>query len=191
MIESDEDIPRVVGEINERIQALHDYLGDRNVESAKVRFPRGYIRSCASHRDKYSFLPCHTLKSNIAYAKLTSDIYRWLLNRTDLSITAKEMIIKQGIALVASVAETVVKEVLKGQPGGGRKQNFKKRVQTLFDNGVISKKLQDELDWLWDIRNNVHIMLLSEREYQKYELKDYNRAIIAMRNLRVSLGGKP
>lgn len=191
MIKSDDDVPKIVSEINERMQALHDYLGERNIEEAKIKFPRGYIRTCASHRKKYSFLECHTLKSNIAYAKLTSDIYRWLLNRTDISITAKEMIIKQGIALVGSVAETVVKEVLKGKPGGGRKQNFKKKVEKLFDDSVITKELKEELDWLWDTRNNVHIMLLTEREYQKYEMKHYNRAIKAMQNLRVSLGGKP
>lgn len=191
MIKSDEDVPKIVSEINERMQALHDYLGERNIEEAKIKFPRGYIRTCASHRRKYSFLECHTLKSNIAYAKLTSDIYRWLLNRTDISITAKEMIIKQGIALVGSVAETVVKEVLKGQPGGGRKQNFKKKVEKLVEDNVITNELKEELDWLWDTRNNVHIMLLTEREYQKYEMKHYNRAIKAMKNLRVSLGGKP
>ncbi|GAB3378326.1 hypothetical protein NCG89_14650 [Spongiibacter taiwanensis] len=191
MIDSDEDIPKVVSEINERMQALHDYLGDRNLGEAKIRFPRGYIRTCASHRHKYQFLSCHTLKSNIAYAKLTSDIYRWLLNRTDLSITAKEMMIKQGIALVGTVAETVVKEVLKGQPGGGRKQNFKKKVQKLLDDGVINQELQAELEWLWDTRNNVHIMLLTDREYNKYEIKHYNRAIKAMQSLRVALGGLP
>lgn len=191
MINSDEDVPKVVSEINERMQALHNYLGERNIEEAKIKFPRGYIRTCASHRNKYSFLECHTLKSNIAYAKLTSDIYRWLLNRTDISIIAKEMIIKQGIALVGSVAETVVKEVLKGQPGGGRKQNFKKKIEKLVEDCVITKELQEELNWLWDTRNNVHIMLLTEREYQKYEMKHYNRAIKAMQSLRVSLGGKP
>jgi hypothetical protein len=191
VIESDDDIPKVVGEINERMQALHDYLGERNLDAAKIRFPRGYIRTCASHRSKYRFLTCHTLKSNIAYAKLTSDIYRWLLNRTDLSITAKEMIIKQGIALVGSVAETVVKEVLKGQPGGGRKQNFKKKIQKLVDDDTITQELQAELDWLWDTRNNIHIMLLTDREYNKYEMKHYNRAIKAMQNLRVALGGLP
>lgn len=29
MIKSDNDIPKIVSEINERMQALHDYLGER------------------------------------------------------------------------------------------------------------------------------------------------------------------
>jgi hypothetical protein len=191
MIETDDDIPALVQDISEKIQALHDYLGERELEIARIRFPRGYLRSCATHRKKYSFLECHTLRSNIAYAKMTTDIFRWLLNRTDLSLSAKEMIIKQGIALIASVAETIVKEMLKGKPGGGRKQNFKKKVQKLSDDHIIDEALKMDLEWLWDVRNNVHLMLLSEREYQKYSIKDYNRSVIALKKLRVAFGGEP
>ncbi|GMM73909.1 hypothetical protein [Vibrio alginolyticus] len=189
MITSDEDIPAVVADINEKIQAIQNYLGHRNLDSARIRFPRGYLRSCSTHKQKYPFLESEVLKSNIAYAKMTTDIYQWILNRTDISLTAKEMIIKQGIALLGSVAETIVKEFLKGQPGGGRKQNFKKKVEKLTSDEVISEELQKDLCWLWDTRNGLHLMLLEQKEYNKYSIGDYNRATIILKNLRVALGG--
>ncbi len=191
MIESDADLIKVVAEINERIQAVHDYLGDRNHEQARIRFPRGYLRTCAHHRGKYAFLNDKVLQSNIAYAKMTTDIFRWLLNRTDISLTAKEMLIKQGISIIGAVAESVVKTVLAGRPGGGNKQNFKKRVETLFSTGTITQELKTELEWLWNTRNDVHLMLLDEREYNKYNITHYNRAVRALTGLRVSLGGQP
>ncbi|MGG6261765.1 hypothetical protein ACQ259_16855 [Stutzerimonas stutzeri] len=191
MINTDADLIKTVSEINQRIQAVHDYLGDRNHDNAKIRFPRGYLRTCATHRHKYSFLEDKTLQSNIAYAKMTTDIFRWLLNRTDISMVANEMIIKQGISIIGNIVESIVKEVLRGKPGGGNKQNFKKKVETLVANQEITPELKTELDWLWDVRNNVHLMLLEEREIGKYKIKDYNRAVKALQSLRVALGGKP
>lgn len=191
MIESDADLVRVVAQINEQIQAVHDYLGDRNHDDARIRFPRGYLRTCAHHRSKYGFLNDKVLQRNIAYAKMTTDLFRWMLNRTDISLTAREMLIKQGISIVGIVAESVVKVVLAGKPGGGNKQNFKKRVETLFNSGQITAQTKTELEWLWDTRNDVHLMLLDEPEYKKYDMAQYNRAVRALQNLRVSLGGQP
>lgn len=191
MIESDADLVRVVAQINEQIQEVHDYLGDCNHEDARIRFPRGYLRTCAHHRSKYAFLNDKVLQRNIAYAKMTTDLFRWMLNRTDISLTAREMLIKQGISIVGIVAESVVKVVLAGIPGGGNKQNFKKRVETLFNSGQITAQTKTELEWLWDTRNDVHLMLLDEPEYKKYDMAQYNRAVRALQNLRVSLGGKP
>jgi hypothetical protein len=191
MIKSETDLAHVVNEINERLQAVHDYLGEKNDDQARIRFPRGYLRTCAHHRSKYDFLNDKILQSNIAYAKLTTDIFRWMLNRTDLSLTAKEMLIKQGISIIGGVAEAIIKTVLKGQPGGGNKQNFKKKTEKLYQSGKISQEIQKELEWLWDTRNDVHLMLLEKREYNKYSIKQYNRAVLVLQELRVALGGNP
>jgi len=191
MISNDVGLIAVADEVSEKLQAINDYLGNRNYDGAKIRFPRGYLRSCAHHRSKYCFLSDKTLKSNIAYANMTTDIFRWLLNRTDLALTAKEMIVKQGISLMGSVAETIVKERMKGKPGSGRKQNFGKRVESMRKLHIIDKKLESELCWLWDMRNRIHLMLLTEPEYNKYKIKHYNRAVIALRDLRIALGGMP
>lgn len=191
MIENDTDLMQVVNEINERLQQVQDYLGERNVDKARLRFPRGYLRKCAEHREKYPFIQDKVLKSNIAYAKMTTDIFRWMMNRTDLMLTAKEMIIKQGISIIGAVAESIIKVVLAGQPGGGNKQNFKKKVETLHNTGRINAELKSDLEWLWDVRNDVHLMLLEEKEHNKYKMEHYNRAIKTLIQLRVSLGGKP
>lgn len=190
-ISSEEELFSAVDEVNERLQAVNDYLGADNHESARIRFPRGYLRTCAHHRSKYSFLDDKTLQSNIAYAKMTTDIFRWMLNRTDISMIAREMLIKQGISIVGSVSEAVLKGVFKGLPGGGKRQGFKKRLELLCEGRRIEPRTKDELEWLWDVRNKVHLMLLDEREYNKYTIKDYNRAILALRALRVELGGAP
>ena len=189
MIESDAELIRTISEINEKIQSVNDYLGDRDFDEARLRFPRGYLRSCATHRGKYNFLEDKVLQRNISYAKLTTDIFRWLLNRTDISMVAREMLIKQGISIMGSVAESVVKTVLKGLPGGGNKQNFGKKVETLLLMEKIDEETRDELTWLWDTRGNIHLMLLEEPEYNKYTLEQYNRAVKALARLRVSLGG--
>ena len=191
MINNDSELLNTIEEINTRLQAVNDYLGANEHPKARIRFPRGYLRKCATHRARYSFLNDHTLKSNIAYAKMTTDLFRWFLNRTDLALTAQEMLIKQGISIIGSVAEAVVKEVLKGQRGGGRSQNFNKRVETLHNGGKIDLTTKTELEWLWETRNNVHLMLLEEREFNKYTINDYNRAVIALKSLRVALGGLP
>ncbi len=190
-ISNEEELIVAIDEINERLQAVNDYLGPNNHESARIRFPRGYLRTCAHHRTKYSFLKDKTLQSNIAYAKMTTDIFRWMLNRTDVSLTAREMLIKQGISIMGSVAEAVLKAIFEGRPGGGNKQSFNKRIERLHEQQRLKDKTKAELEWLWDVRNNVHLMLLDEREYNKYSIRDYNRAILALRALRVELGGLP
>lgn len=69
MIESDADLIRVVAEINERLQSVHDYLGDQNHDAARIRFPRGYLRTCAHHRNKYSFLNDKVLQATLRMRK--------------------------------------------------------------------------------------------------------------------------
>jgi len=189
IIKNDEELACVTKKVSELLQAIHNYLGDRNCEEAKIKFPRGYIRKCVNHRKRYSFIKDKTLRSNIAYALLTTDIFRWLLNRTDLAIVAKEMLIKQGIVIFGAIAEAITKYYLRGKPGGGK--SFKKRVEVLQNNGIIDESLRRELEWLWDCRNRIHLMLLNDKEYGHYEIIDYNRAVKALNGLRIALGGKP
>ena len=189
IIRNDKELACVAKKVSELLQAIHDYLGDRNCEEAKIKFPRGYIRKCVHHRKRYAFVKDKTLRSNIAYALLTTDIFRWLLNRTDLAIVAKEMLIKQGIVIFGAIAEAITKDYLKGKPGGGKP--FKKRLEVLQNNGIIDESLRYELEWLWDYRNRIHLMLLSNKEYGHYRIIDYNRAVKALNALRKALGGEP
>lgn len=182
MIENDDDLLSVTQEVGEKLQEIHDYLGERNHVNGTIRFPRGYLRTCVDHRRKYHFITDHTLRSNIAYTLLLTDLFRWLLNRTDISGQAKEMLIKKEISSIGSIMESVTKHYLHGKRGGG--QNYKYRSQALVDEDIIPLELKTEIDWVWDVRNGEHLMLLNQRDWQVYEMSHCNRAIRALHELR-------
>ena len=77
------------------IQRIQDYVGRDFSKSARVRFPRGYLRTAEESRRRVNFLPDMTLRSNIAHRIQLADVQHWILNRTDLSGIAKEMVIKR------------------------------------------------------------------------------------------------
>lgn len=185
MIRSDAELKAIVRRASSDLQDIQIYLGHGNHADAKVAFPRGFIRKAKYFRSRFVFLGDETLKRNIAYTLILSDVYRWLLNRTDISGTAKEMIIKEGICLVGSVCESMTKDVLNGAVG--KKKGYKDRTKYMLDNDIVDAKLKEELDWVWDTRNNEHLFLVEIREHEHYKLADYNRAIKALRNLRDKL----
>lgn len=182
MIENDQQLSDAVTRVSADLQDIQNYLGQNNHQDAKVRFPRGFIRTAAHFRQRFNFLNDEVLKRNVAYTLILSDVYRWLLNRTDISRTAKEMIIKEGICLVGSICESVTKDALTGIVS--KKKGYKDRTKYLRDNGVIDEELKIELDWVWDTRNNEHLFLVEIREHEHYRLADYNRAILALRKVR-------
>lgn len=185
MINNDAELKEIVARVSSDLQAIQNYLGQDNHADAKITFPKGFIRTAAHFRSRFVFLGDETLKRNVAYTLILSDVYRWLLNRTDISRTAKEMIIKEGICLVGSICESVTKDVLNGAVG--KKRGYKDRTQYLLDNDIIDAELKEELDWVWDSRNNEHLFLVEIREHEHYKLADYNRAIKTLRNLRDKL----
>lgn len=185
MINNNAELKEIVARVSADLQAIQNYMRQENHADAKVRFPRGFLRTAAHFRNRFAFLGDETLKRNIAYTLILSDVYRWLLNRTDISRTAKEMIIKEGICLVGSLCESVTKDVLNGAVG--KKRSYKDRTQYLLDNGIIDAELKEELDWVWDTRNNEHLFLVEIREHEHYKLADYNRAIKTLRGLRDKL----
>jgi len=185
MIENDRELLKAVVRVNTDLQAIQNYLGQTNHVNAKIQFPRGFIRTASHFRQRLRFLNDKTLVRNISYALILTDVYRWVLNRTDIAGTAKEMIVKEGICLVGSLCESVTKDVLAGIVG--KKKGYKDRTKYLVDNGIIDEPLQIELDWVWDTRNNEHLFLVEIREHEHYKLSDYNRAIKALRILREKL----
>lgn len=185
MIQNDDQLKTVVARVSTDLQNIQNYLAQENHQDAKIRFPRGFIRTAAHFRQWFIFLNDETLRRNVAYTLILSDVYCWLLNRTDIFGTAKEMIIKEGICLVGSLCESVTKDVLNGVVG--KKKGYKDRTKYLLDNGVIDTGLKTELDWVWDTRNNEHLFLVEILEHKHYKLSDYNRAIKALRQLRNQL----
>jgi hypothetical protein len=87
--------------------------------------------------------------------------------------------------LLGSIIESLTKVYLKGKCGG----NFCKRTAYLKEHGVISEQLQIDIDWLWGIRNNMHLFLLDSSEWQSsdYTITNHNRAVKAFKNLLENL----
>lgn len=186
-INNDAELERVVAEVSEGLAAIQEYLGDRHCEIGKVRFPRGYIRRAATFRDQLWFIRHETIQRNLAYAHLQSDTLRWILNRTSLTGTAREMIIKETVCLAAAVCETITKIVCRQERLCSEKRTFKQRCDTLLGHSAISETTSDELKWLWDFRQHEHIFLAPDWEYGYYKMADCNRAIKTLRSLKREL----
>jgi hypothetical protein len=186
-IRNDDELREAVDEASALIQKIQDYVGRDFTIPAKVRFPRGYLRTAEESRRRVSFLTDATLRSNIAYTIQLADVQHWLLNRTDLSGIAREMVIKLQMFLLGTIIESVTKNYLRGRCGG----NFARRTQYLVDNDLIDSALKSDIDWLWDIRNNMHLFQLNGLEWSStdYTLSNHNRAVRAFRKLIVALGG--
>jgi hypothetical protein len=180
-IQSDEELAQKVVEASALLQEIQDYVGRDFSKSAKIRFPRGYLRTAAEARGRIPFVKDANLRSNVSYTMLLSDVQHWLLVRTDLSGIAKEMIIKLQMFLLGSIIESLTKVYLKGKCGG----NFCRRTAYLKDHGFISEELQTDIDWLWDMRNKMHIFQVDNSEWQSadYTVANHNRAVKAFKSL--------
>jgi hypothetical protein len=83
--------------------------------------------------------------------------------------------------LLGSIIESLTKVYLKGKCGG----NFCRRTAYLKGHGVISEELQTDIDWLWDMRNKMHIFQVDNSEWQSanYTVANHNRAVKAFKSL--------
>lgn len=180
-------IEKLVARIGADLQALENHLKTKGDRRLTIRFPRGYLRTARQFRERYWFIRDAILRRNIAYTLILSDVYRWLLNRTDLWGTAREMIIKEGQCLIGSLCESITKDAARNICG--KKVGFKERTAAMVKNGMIPEALKNDLDELWDWRNREHLFLLDEWEYGKYTLKQYNNSIRTLWALRESLDG--
>lgn len=186
-ITNDTELRDVTEEVGVGLDEIQRYLGTRNHANGKVKFPRGYIRTASSVRTRLWYIRDETVKRNLAYAHMQADVHRWLLNRTDLAGTAKEMIIKELICLMATIAETLTMQVVTQEGICGKNKKFKKRCEALLRHDAISESILDELAWLWDMRQNEHIFLASDWEFGYYKMRDCNRSIKCLHSLKDEL----
>lgn len=180
-----EALQTIVDRIGTDLQVLEDRLRTEGDRRLKIRFPRGYLRKAEFFRDRYWFIHDPNLRRNIAYSLILSDVYRWLLNRTDLWGTAREMIVKEGVCLAGCLCESITKDAARDICG--KNARFKQRTAAMVKHGMISANLKTAIDALWDWRNREHLFLLDEWEYGTYTLKHYNDAIRTLRALREAL----
>ena len=165
-ITNDMELAVAVAQVGVLLQDIQRYAGRNIRNDARVRFPRGYLRTAAQHRAAFDYIDDACLRDNLAYTMILADTVHWLLIRTDIVATAREMLVKLFVFLVATMAESVTKHYLKGHCG----KAYRGRTEYLLESEIISAELRDDLDWLWKLRNNMHLFGLDKPEY----VNDYN-----------------
>lgn len=163
-IETDEELAIAVKKAGVLLQDIQDFCGRKNRSDAKIRFPRGYLRTASEQRNRLKFVQSEDLKANLSYTLILTDSILWLLVRTDIAATAKEMLIKMFIFLGGALMEGILSDYLTGVIG--KQRSFKKRTKYLLENDIISQSLHNDLNWVWDMRNNMHLFLLDGREFE-------------------------
>jgi hypothetical protein len=184
-IRTEEELAAAADLVGRKLQEIQDYLGADSHRAAKVRFPRGFIRTANHFRNRLLFILDRDARDNLAYALILTDVYRWLTNRTDLFGTAREMTFKAGVVLAGSICETMAVNYTTGAIG--RSVRFKPRCDRMVTAEMITGPLRDELHWLWDTRSAIHLCDVTVREYERYTTSDYNRSITCIRDLRDQL----
>lgn len=184
-IESEVQLKAAVAKVDILLQEIQDYCHSKDATAieyteAKVRFPRGFIRPAAAQRARLPFVKDATLVKNLSYTLILSDTLLWLVIRTDLWGIPKEMLIKLNVFLLGSMCESITKDYLKGICG----KNFEGRTKHLADTKIITSKLKDEIDWVWEVRNKMHLFQLEDTEYYNdYSMETNRRAVTAFRGL--------
>ncbi len=187
MIENDDQLKVAVVEAGTLIQEISDYVAEHPEaeQHAKVRFPRGFLRTNAAARASFGFVKNRMLRSNISYAIMAHDVLRWIVLRTDLSGQAKEMVIKEGVCVIASICECLT--IHPTRHGLGRGSSFERRVGRLLEIQVIAQQAHDDLVWLWGKRRHEHLYDVEVREYSHYTMNDWIRSVRAYRALKAGL----
>lgn len=188
MIINQQQLFHKVDEVSRGLQEIESYLKRTNTElpiNKKIKFPRGVVRTAESFRKKIPTVKNPTIKSNMAYAMMVTDVIRWILNRTDLDYTPKDMLIKEGIGIWGALSETLTKDFLQNQIS--KRRSYQYRNLKLKELGYFDGELENDLNWLWDVRNKNHIFLVDHSEHCYYKVTDYNKAINTFRSLRLSL----
>lgn len=186
MIRNDGELFEAIDLASEALQDIQNYLGpDCNWDNVKIKFPRGYLRTASHFRRRITFLEDKNIRDNLAYAYVQTDVYLWLLNRTDLSGIAKEMTIKSAIVLIASISETLA--VAGTKVVIGKKHSFCARCDKMLEKEIISDGLCADLQWLWNARSAIHIYDINHRELEKYNMDDFNRAVLTSKQLEEDL----
>ncbi len=189
MIRTSEELKKAAANVSALLQDMQNYLGRKNDPNAKFKFPRGFFTSASEIRDWFSFVNNETIRSNLSYAVMYIDLLTWLVIRTDLVAAPLDMVTKNGICVLGELCETLTHYVLvpKYMGKGNKKNNFRGRTDKLVELGVISKPLKDDIDWIWQVREKVHIFLVGHLEWSHYTKKDFNRALRTFTKLRDEL----
>lgn len=183
-----------ISELLQIVQGLANYSGGDLEDIGKIRFPRGYFKKVSDLEKEISFVENSNLKKNIAYALQYADLLKWVLDRFDIDFSVLSIHNKTGLVLLGSIAEGLLKG-FKSECEGG----FEKLINCFRGKKLISPELAEDLEWLKDNRNNIHLDRISigkrSKEYDKngpkYKPEDFKRGLDIIGRLIQELGDPP
>jgi hypothetical protein len=111
------------------------------------------------------------------------DVLWWILARTDLASIAKEMTIKSSIVTLGSILEAVLQIPGEGIFDPKSKAGVQLRLHRALERKWIPEDQCNVLKKFWDHRNNVHIKLLGEHEFNFYKVEHFNAPNAALLSL--------
>ena len=136
-IRNNKDLAAVAYRVSEGLSEMQTNLGTSDSPHGKIKFPADTFAPHFSAREQLWYIKDETIKRNLGYAHQQADVLRWIINRTDLSGVAKEMIIKEIICLAAAIVETLTKQITAQEALCGKKRSFAQRCDILKDAGAI------------------------------------------------------
>ena len=77
-ISTDAELKVAIQEVGGLIQSIQDYAGRDFTKDAKIRFPRGYLRTSGEQRTRLSFIDDQQLKKDLSYTLILSDVLHWV-----------------------------------------------------------------------------------------------------------------
>lgn len=190
-ISSDAELVHAVAQIDELNVAIQEYCGRGNRADAKIKFPRGVIRTAESYRVRMPDYLDREKKSNCAYSFMFMDVLWWLSVRTDISSVGKQMVLKSAIVTLGTILEASL--YVPGLPKTKFLSNLgnsgtKERIENTHKRGWISGAERDCLKELWDHRTNVHQKKIqTDSELDLYTVDHVNAPYAAVLTLLAKL----
>ena len=187
MIKDSDHLQAVLVRIGSDLQDVEDYLAENQGHLASFQFPKRVLRHPGDFKGRFRWIQNAIVVENLSRNLVFADVLIWIVMRSGIKSPAKDMTIKHIIALMGSVAETLINMAFMQRKV--KREGFKKNTQRLFDDQVIDATTQSELDWLWAIRGGIHVFEMDQLEdHTVYGARDSRRAIKAVRSLTRSLG---
>jgi len=179
------ELNKLAESISYKLQRMEDLISKNNIKEEEIplfRFPRKVIREAHKYKEEIKFIDDEIIKSNIAYTWMVTDVYRWLITRTDIDFAAKSLLIKQWIIATASIIEAIVTYIA-SQITKREIKSVNTAVKILFQSNIIKEEDMKALKDIWGQRNKIHIGNIKEKEYAKYSENDYLKAIQTLQTL--------
>ncbi|PSR20259.1 MAG: hypothetical protein C7B45_15725 [Sulfobacillus acidophilus] len=180
-------LDQLVEELGQGLQCLESRLSKG--QHARIRFPRGQIRTVAHYEKRLSFLHANVTRKNIAYTLQAADVNRWLVYRFDLGLSAASAFMKQATITEVSVMEAILyADWSQHNSPKHEKPSFIQLIKQAEIAGRITPGLAQKLHEARHIRNNIHLYRVDHAERADYDLWTYMDVVHTESQLVQELG---